>query len=471
MNNLFTELEQDDLEKASPSKGGFFFIHALLERTVKITGFFALLSVLVASSFISYDYARTRSAFPSRTFIGNLEITNLTRTQAIAKLKSFSVAEIFAPLVTLESDTNRFTFAPQALGIQINPEQSIDLAFKLTHNENYFVELKDRVIKGIEYAPLVLDINESDLRPIIEEIAIQVSSSPKDASILLNEDTGGYHVETEQLGRELDIVKNLENFKAAIFAGKTIVPLVVQYEYPTVRERDLRAHPPVTRLSAYTTYYGRHDSPNRIHNIKLVASWINNTLLMPGDIFSVVEAIGDVTKERGFKEAYVIMGGELVPLLGGGSCQIATTLYNSVMLADLKVLQRRNHSFYFNIYPLGRDAGVYPGQLDFRFQNDTGYPVLIKSVATNMRLSFRLYGTPSGKTVEISNASVLGLARNGYEPMSLGTVIKWDIPFKTSVVRTVYNKDGNKIKEETITSAYKLYGEKTNVPIRRPESR
>jgi vancomycin resistance protein YoaR len=263
----------------------------------------------------------------------------------------------------------------------------------------------------------------------------------------------------------------MDVFKKDLFDAKTSIPLVIQYEYPGVREKDLRPNPPVYRLAAYTTYYGRHDSPNRIHNIKLVASWINNTLLMPGDIFSVVEAIGDVTKERGFKEAYVIMGGELVPLLGGGSCQIATTLYNSVMLADLKVVQRRNHSFYFNIYPLGRDAGVYPGQLDFRFQNDTPYPILIKTVATNLRLSFRIYGTPNHKTVKFSEATVYGLSKSGYQPMSLGTVIRWDIPFKTAVTKTVYDEAGNILKEEVITSSYKLYGEKTNVPIRRPESR
>ena len=110
---------------------------------------------------------------------------------------------------------------------------------------------------------------------------------------------------------------------------------------------------------------------------------MDNALLLPGDTFSLANAIGDFTAERGFKEAFVIYGGELVPMLGGGTCQIGTTLYNSLQLADIKILERKNHSFYFNIYPLGRDATVYPGQLDLRFQNDTGYPILIKTIATN----------------------------------------------------------------------------------------
>ena len=118
------------------------------------------------------------------------------------------------------------------------------------------------------------------------------------------------------------------------------------------------------------------------------------------------------------------------------------------------------------------DAGVYPGQLDFRFSNDTKHPVLIKSVATNKRLSFRIYGTSTGKTVKVSPAAIMGRGKGGvFVPMSLRQVIAYDVPFRTSVVRTVYDKEGNKIKEEVIGSYYKLYGEKSNVPIRRPESR
>jgi vancomycin resistance protein YoaR len=159
-------------------------------------------------------------------------------------------------------------------------------------------------------------------------------------------------------------------------------------------------------------------------------------------------------------------------MFGGGTCQIGTTLYNTVALADLKILQRRNHSFYFNIYPLGRDATVYPPQVDFKFKNDSGYPILIKAVATNKRLSFRIYGTPTSKKVEFSSAAVKGRNQSGkFVPMTLKQVIDLDVPFKTLVTRTVYDKDGNKIKEEEINSYYKLYGEKENVPIARPEPR
>jgi vancomycin resistance protein YoaR len=271
---------------------------------------------------------------------------------------------------------------------------------------------------------------------------------------------------------KVNIEKTIARFGTGLYEGERTLPIIIDYSHPKIKEEDLRAHPPIYRLSAYTTYYGTHDSPNRIHNIKLISSWMDGTLMMPGDQFSVAEILGEVTEEQGFKEAFVIVKGELVPLLGGGACQIATTLYNAVAIADLKVLERRNHSFYFNIYPLGRDAGVYPEQLDFKFENDTPNPILIKTIATDRGLSFRLYGTPTGKRVKFSPAKIYGRSDSGeFIPMSLSSVIEKDVPFKTEIARTVYDENGSKIKEETILSRYKMYGDKENVPIKKPEPR
>lgn len=439
---------------------------------LKIIGVCAFSSALLSMSFVSYDYIKTRKAFPAKTFIGRIDVSGLNQDEAAAKLKSFPLSRVFTKLITMETDVARFSFPPEKLGIYILYRETVKNAFKLTHKDNYFKELQERITKGEYFTPLILGIDKDQLKAVLEALAPKVYSIPKDASITYYEDTGGYNIEAEDVGRELNIAKSIDALKGALYKGKKIVPLGIDYTSPRITEKELRAAPPAYRLGAYTTYYGSHDSPNRIHNIKLVASWIDGTLLLPGDTFSVAEALGEVTEEKGFKQAFVIVGGELVPLLGGGSCQIATTLYNTVAIADLKVLERRNHSFYFNIYPLGRDAGVYPGQLDFRFENDSSYPILIKTIATNKKLSFRIYGTSSGKEVNFSAAKILGKGSSGgYAPMSLKQVIDRDIPFKTSIKRTVFDEEGNLIKEEKIDSFYKLYGDKENVPIRRPEPR
>lgn len=429
----------------------------------------ALALLLTAGILIYNDYARTRAAFPPRTFISGVDVSLLTQTEAIKKLKDLSLNELLSPLITLEADGKTFSFAPAQLGVRGLFAESVDYAFNESHRGNYFHELKVRLTERLFNFPLMLDVDEFALRQILLEISKEILSEPKNAAIRYDEKTGGYNIKAEDPGRSLNINRSIVRFRMRLGEGELVVPLILDYTLPKISAKVLREHPPAFRLSAYTTYYGSHDDPNRIHNIKLVASWIDGTLLMPGDIFSVAQVLGEVTEERGFREAYVIMQGELVPQLGGGSCQIATTLFNAVSLANLKILQRRNHSFYFNIYPLGRDAAVYPGQVDFVFENSSGFPILIKAVATDKRLSFRVYGTPNNRLVKFSPPLIMTKNETGqYVPATLRYVINHDVPFKTEVTKTITDQKGAKIGFEPLTSFYKLYGDKTNVPIRRP---
>ena len=431
----------------------------------------AAVSLVVAVGLLAFDFYQAQEKFPYETFIGGINVSGLDEAQAYEKLTQLKVGEVYSPAVTFEADSQSYSFSPEAVGIGIDYEKTIKQAFAATHRQNYLKELKERLEKGPVRSAIVFSLNEDKLSSIIDALAVMVNSSPRDATIVLFEETGGYNIEPDDNGREVKAQASIENVKEALLDGKAVFLLKIVHAYPRVTEQLLRSNPPVHRIAAYTTYYGKHDSPNRIHNIKLIASWVEGTLLLSGETFSLNNIIGDVSPERGFKEAYTIIGGELVPSLGGGACQVATTLYNAVSLADIKVLQRRNHSFYFNIYPLGRDATVYPGQLDFKFVNDTGHPLLIKAVATNRRLSFRLYGTPIDKVVKFTSPKVEIKTNEGYRPATVQEVLDADSPFKTEVKRSVYDKTGKLLKEEEIYSYYKLYGEKSNVPIARPESR
>lgn len=429
------------------------------------------MSLALAASMLIFDFFQTREKFPFQTFIGRVNVSGLTQDEAKNRLRQLQLEEIYAPLVTFEGDGVSLSFPPQQAGIRLDLPQTIKKAFALTHDEGYLLELKKRLTSLAIRSPLVLSIDEEELRRLVSGISESLHSAPRNASFIFNEETGGYHIEPEVLGRELQVEETISLIKEKLQQGEKVFPLIIKEIEPALSEKMLREAPPAYRLSAYTTYYGTHDSPNRIHNIRLVASWIDGKVLLPGEVFSVADNLGEITPARGFKEAFAIIKGELVPVLGGGSCQIATTLYNAATIADLKILERRNHSFYFNIYPLGRDAAVFPGQVDFKFENDTGHPLLIKAVATNRRLSFRFYGTPHGRTVKFSPPEVFIKTEGGYRPSTVKTVLKSDSPFRTIVTRTVTDRSGKKLKEERIVSNYKLYGEKENVPIARPEPR
>lgn len=152
-------------------------------------------------------------------------------------------------------------------------------------------------------------------------------------------------------------------------------------------------------LGTYATTYAVGD---RGENIHIAASHINGTLLLPGQVFSYNKVVGPRVESAGFKQAPVIIHGHLKPGIGGGICQVSSTLFNAVLKSDLKIVQRSHHAFPVHYLPPGRDATVVDGAIDFKFQNDTPAPVYISAYAHRGVLSFALFGkrTP-GRTVSL----------------------------------------------------------------------
>src|SRR5215210_1284961 len=155
------------------------------------------------------------------------------------------------------------------------------------------------------------------------------------------------------------------------------------------------------QISTFTTEMGTSSS-NRIHNVHLMADYIDGTIVEPGHTFSFNDRVGPRTVERGFLEGQMIVGSLLLPSIGGGVCQTATTLFNNAYELGLPILERHNHSFYISHYPMGRDATVSWGGPDFSFRNDLKTAILIKTTYTDSTLTFSFYGTDPHRKVEIS---------------------------------------------------------------------
>ena len=152
------------------------------------------------------------------------------------------------------------------------------------------------------------------------------------------------------------------------------------------------------RISTFTTDMGPSSS-NRIHNVQLMANYIDGTIVRPGESFSFNDSVGPRTAERGFREGQMIIGSLLLPSIGGGVCQTATTLFNNAFELGLPIVERHNHSFYISHYPMGRDATVSWGGPDFAFRNDLKTGILIKTSYTSSTLTFSFYGTDPGRRV------------------------------------------------------------------------
>jgi vancomycin resistance protein YoaR len=152
------------------------------------------------------------------------------------------------------------------------------------------------------------------------------------------------------------------------------------------------------RISTFTTEMGPSSS-NRIWNVQLLGRYLDGTILKPGQKFSFNKVMGPRTPERGFREGQMIFGGVLIPSIGGGVCQTATTIFNAAFEAGLPITKRKNHSFYISHYPMGRDAAVSWGGPDLVFKNDLDHAILIKASGTTATFTVSFYGTRQGRRV------------------------------------------------------------------------
>jgi vancomycin resistance protein YoaR len=222
-------------------------------------------------------------------------------------------------------------------------------------------------------------------------------------------------------------------------------------------------------VSSYTTYYG--GVPNRIHNVEVVSHLVDDALIAPGKEFSFNGTTGERNAAKGLLEAPVIINGELENALGGGTCQVSTTVFNAAYEAGLPITARTNHALYISHYPQGRDATVDYPDIDLKFVNDTGHWLLLRTFVNSSSLTVNLYGTPQHRRVE-SEASPL--VTTGPVPVQIvedpdlyvgQKVIEepGSAPLSTSVKRRVYDKNGKLLYENTWYSSYQ--GEKRIVHV------
>ena len=228
-------------------------------------------------------------------------------------------------------------------------------------------------------------------------------------------------------------------------------------------------------VGSYETFYG--GDPNRIHNVELVAHLVDDKLIAPGEEFSFNKTTGARTAAKGFLEAPVIINGELTTGLGGGVCQVSTTVFNAAYEAGLKITERTNHALYISHYPQGRDATVDYPNVDLRFVNDTGHWLLLRTYVSTDSLTVGLYGTPTHRKVVSQTAP---LVVHGKAPVKK-TVDKSLKPgekviddpgepaMTTSVTRDVYAADGKLLDHDVFYSSYRSSPELVRVGPKKPK--
>jgi len=244
---------------------------------------------------------------------------------------------------------------------------------------------------------------------------------------------------------------------AFIKSEDNVVALPVTTLYPEVTVVDMVRSGISQALSVYTTAFNNQDI-NRTANIKLAAGKANGHIIYPGKIFSFNEIVGPREKVYGFKEAIEIADGEFILGIGGGICQLSSTLYNVAILANLDIVERYNHSKPLSYVPLGRDATVTFDALDFKFANNTSMPLMIMAEVNDNKLMVGIFGqSPIAESVEIMSVEQElippGITKKQDDTLYLGEfkIEKQGKPGYAVTTIRVVRSGGQEVKREVLS--------------------
>lgn len=286
----------------------------------------------------------------------------------------------------------------------------------------------------------------------IESLHQTIYKEPLDATFTKNP----YKITASETGLDFDV--SIEEAKSIITGDKDEYTIPLKTLYPSVTTDDISLEAFPNRLATYTTNYSS-SSYSRANNVELAAEKINGTVLMPGDVFSYNDTVGRRTTQAGFQEAPAYANGKVVSEVGGGICQVSSTLYNTVLRSNLEVVDRTNHMFPVSYCPIGTDATVSWGAPDFKFKNNREYAIKIVAETSGRNLTVDIYGLNQDDDCDVEIVSyrtgTVGYRTTYTTDSSLSSgktkVIQSGSNGATSVTYRILKRDGEEVSREEIS--------------------
>ncbi len=290
---------------------------------------------------------------------------------------------------------------------------------------------------------------------VIDGIYLDTLVKPQNSTLEFNPSTNSFFVTDEICGKEIDVISLEKDVVLALNSNKKSVTAKFNKTFATIKKSDLLKE---TNLRArFTTYYSS-SSENRKFNVALAVQKINGVKIPPNGEFSFNQTVGARTEENGFKPAKIILNGDFADGVGGGVCQVSTTLYNSALLAGLKITEQHSHSLQVSYVEPSFDAMVNSYSSDLKFVNTTGANVYVYARADGTALSVSIYGTNQEERYER-----VSLVTGEIEPTTVEEILDYNLPQGTKIT-TRNAKNG--IKSEGYIIVYKGDTRVKNLKIR-----
>ena len=375
------------------------------KKAIIILGVLVLLGTV---TFTSYSYVKVKqwdSLILPTVQIENEDLTGKTKEEAQKIITDKYSSPVLKKKINIATDEKKYTLDYSMLDAKYNINEAVEEAISYGKDMNMFEKYKAIKNPTLKQIKLTFKYNDKIVDQMLEEIAKDINREPVDATITMVS-SGKFNVTNDVVGKKLDADKLKNDIKSKINGAlsEDVVDIMapVKNVNPKVSAATLNAID--TRISSFTTNFAS-SAEGRATNIGLSTKSINGTLLMPGDVFSFNGVVGERTAARGYQSAGIIVGDKLEQGLGGGICQVSSTLYNAMLGTGIVSVERIHHTFPSSYVPIGQDATVDYGNLDYKFKNTFKYPIYIEGFVSNRNLYFNIYSnsTLNQRTYEIVN--------------------------------------------------------------------
>ena len=342
----------------------------------------------------------SNKVYPGVMILG-ADLSGLTKEEAKAKIETEVLDKLNSTSIDILVKDKTYKLSYSSLNITLGVDSVLEEAMSVGKDLEF--EAKVERISSAVVEDLILGFtpDEAKIAESVSMIAKEVNQEAKDATV--KKDGSTFTVTEHADGLVLDEAKLMASISEKIkdnSADKSLTADIV-VSHPKVTSSDLQKIN--GQLSSYTTYYGS-SIPGRKFNVALAASRINGDVIMPGETYSFLGGVGTVSLATGYKEAGVYIGNKVESGVGGGLCQVSSTLYEAALHGNVGIASRTNHSMAVSYLKPGMDAAVYAPSLDLKLTNNYSSPIYIYAYGAEGKLTVAFYGNTAdmgGKTYKV----------------------------------------------------------------------
>ena len=353
--------------------------------------------------------ARAQEAIPAGVYVGEISLEGMTGAEAEKVVKEYVDAKLNQK-VTLDVNGAQAVTSAKELGMTWGNPEAVEDAMASTEVKGNLIKRYMKK-KDLQENPVVvdleLDVDQEKIAAFVAEHCGAALAEPQDAKIAKEGD--GFVVTPSVTGVAIDMEATEEALKAALSAdgtdGVSVAAGVTEAE-PRIKTEDLETIQDL--LGSYTTDF-KTSGWSRSTNLEVGTAKINGRVLMPGDVLSGYECMAPFTTANGYKTATAYENGRSVDSVGGGVCQIATTLYNAALYAELDIVQRQNHSMTVAYVDHSRDAAIAGTYKDIKISNPYETPIYVEGYTSGKKLTFKIYGQetrPENRAVKFESKTL-----------------------------------------------------------------